>query len=149
MNNTLKTNQFLTVICLLILLSTEVLSRQKNTPIKDSHHHNNHGHASNHSHPATELDINKTQKSMAQQTLSCEQSITAEVNGLVCDFCARALEKVFSKEDAVDHINVNLDQGLIGIHFHENQSITQDELTQLITDSGYNVVNYKTGCANE
>ena len=29
------------------------------------------------------------------------------VNGMVCDFCARAIEKVFMKQDAVESIDVN------------------------------------------
>ena len=30
------------------------------------------------------------------------------INGLVCDFCARALEKVFMNENSVSGLTVNL-----------------------------------------
>lgn len=62
-----------------------------------------------------------------------------DVNGLVCDFCARALEKVFGKQDAVDNINVDLDTKVITIHFKEGLSLDDETITGLITDSGYNV----------
>lgn len=78
-----------------------------------------------------------------------EQAVKAEldgdvhvsVNGLVCDFCARALEKVFSKEEAVSAIDVDLDSKLITVDFNEGQSLSDEQLTQLITDAGYNVEN--------
>lgn len=66
-------------------------------------------------------------------------TIYADVNGLVCDFCARALEKVFGKQDAVESIIVDLDSKVITIHFNEGQSLSDDKITDLITDSGYNV----------
>ena len=61
------------------------------------------------------------------------------VNGLVCDFCARALEKVFGKEEAVKAIDVNLDTKIITVNFNEGQTLSDEKITQLITDAGYNV----------
>jgi Copper chaperone len=61
------------------------------------------------------------------------------VNGLVCDFCARALEKTFGKKDEVETINVDLNEKIVTIHFHEGRTLDDETLTQIITDSGYNV----------
>ena len=61
------------------------------------------------------------------------------VNGLVCDFCARALEKVFGREEAVKSIDVNLDSKIITVNFNEGKSLSDKRLKQLITDAGYNV----------
>ena len=61
------------------------------------------------------------------------------VNGLVCDLCARALEKVFSKEAAAKAIDVNLDTKIITINFNDGQSLSDDRVTELVLDSGYNV----------
>ncbi len=66
-------------------------------------------------------------------------TVYADVNGLVCDFCARALEKVFGKQEAVESINVDLDEKVITVHFNEGQSLDNETITQLITDAGYNV----------
>ena len=62
-----------------------------------------------------------------------------DVNGLVCDFCARALEKVFSKQQEVESINVNLDDKIITINFKSSKNLDDATITKLITDSGYNV----------
>lgn len=68
------------------------------------------------------------------------QTIRVDVNGLVCDFCARALEKVFGREDAVDAIDVDLDTKIITIRFKDGKNLDDETITGLITDSGYNVV---------
>ncbi len=67
------------------------------------------------------------------------KTVYADVNGLVCDFCARALEKVFSKQEEVSTISVDLDTKVITIELKEGQSLSEDKITQLITDSGYDV----------
>lgn len=61
------------------------------------------------------------------------------VNGLVCDFCARALEKTFGKKDEVKAIDVNLETKIVTVNFVEGQTLDDETLTQIITDSGYNV----------
>lgn len=65
--------------------------------------------------------------------------VHVSVNGLVCDFCARALEKVFGKEEAVKAIDVNLDTKIITVNFNKGQTLSDEKITQLITDAGYNV----------
>lgn len=81
----------------------------------------------------TALIISLTSPAFASGT------VYADVNGLVCDFCARALEKVFGRQEAVSDINVNLDSKVITINFVEGQSLDDETIVQLITDSGYNV----------
>lgn len=63
-----------------------------------------------------------------------------DVNGLVCDFCARALEKVFGKQDAVNTIGVDMDTKVITIDFKADKTLDDATITTLVTDAGYNVV---------
>lgn len=66
-------------------------------------------------------------------------TVYVDVNGLVCDFCARALEKVFKKEASVESIKVDLDKKVVSIHFNPDQKLEDKKIKQLITDAGYNV----------
>jgi len=68
-------------------------------------------------------------------------TIVAKVNGLVCDFCAQALKKVFKKEDAVETISVNLDAGEVRVFLKQGQTLSDDRLAKLIRKSGYSLVN--------
>lgn len=79
------------------------------------------------------------------ENVAAKDKVFVSVNGLVCDFCARALEKVFSKRDEVVGINVNLDKGEVLVAMREGQTINDETLTQLITDSGYNLTAIKRG----
>lgn len=65
--------------------------------------------------------------------------ITIDANGLVCDFCARALEKVFMKQDSVTGIDVNLDNGVILISLKDGMTMDDATITKLVTDAGYNI----------
>ncbi len=82
----------------------------------------------------------------AKAAETCNNEIRVEVNGLVCDFCARALEKVFYKQENVTDINVNLDDGLVIVGMKPDTTLEDETLTKLITDSGYNVRNILEGC---
>ena len=66
-------------------------------------------------------------------------TVYAYVNGLVCDFCARALEKTIGKQEAVKSIKVDLKDKIITINFIENQILKDNIITQLINDAGYAV----------
>ena len=65
--------------------------------------------------------------------------IEVRVKGLVCDFCAQSISKLFSKEKSVKAIDVNLDQGMIKIDLKDGYKMDDTKITKLITDSGYNV----------
>lgn len=66
--------------------------------------------------------------------------ISLTVNGLVCDFCAQAIEKVFMRRGEVSGINVNLNNGEIIISSKADQYLRDEMIETLILDAGYNLV---------
>ena len=72
-------------------------------------------------------------------TSSFAEHAEITINGLVCDFCARAMEKTFSKKDEVKNIDVNLDNGLITIFFNEGKTLDDKALKQGVLDAGYDL----------
>jgi copper chaperone CopZ len=69
--------------------------------------------------------------------------ISVKVNGLVCDFCAQSIKALFTKEAAVSGVAVDLNNGLITIDLKDRQQLDDARITQLVTDSGYSVVEIK------
>ena len=63
--------------------------------------------------------------------------ITIHVKGLVCDFCARSVEKTFSKTNEVESIKVDLDNGLIGLKLKDGGKLTDEKIKELIKANGY------------
>ena len=68
-----------------------------------------------------------------------DKKINVFVNGLVCDFCARSIEKIFKKDESVSNIEVNLEKMLITIYVNKNKILNDKTIKKLINDSGYDV----------
>ena len=66
--------------------------------------------------------------------------IIVHVNGLVCDFCAQSLKKVFGKEESVNDIDVNLDTQTVTIDTKEGETINDTKIKELIEWGGYDLV---------
>jgi ABC-type Zn2+ transport system substrate-binding protein/surface adhesin len=104
------------------------------------HKHHEHEHNEDKHHDSEDLNV------AGIEGASCANSIDVSVNGLVCDFCAQALEKVFGKRSDVEGINVDLNEGKVSIAMKAGLDMDNETFTELITDSGYNVVNIHKGC---
>ena len=114
---------------LLLLLIFTVVGYAEQTHQHDQHQHH-HG-----------LNQQMSDDMTDEKILYCDTVVTTEVNGLVCDFCARAIEKVFKKRKEVSNISVDLSQGEITIWL--KGEIKDDVLTKMINDSGYTLVKIK------
>lgn len=71
---------------------------------------------------------------------SAQTMVTAKVNGMVCDFCARAVTKVFGKEDAVENVHVDLDNGEIHVTLKSDTELSDARVAELVKSSGYDLV---------
>jgi copper chaperone CopZ len=68
------------------------------------------------------------------------ETVLVKVNGLVCDFCAQGIQKVFGKKDEVQKVNVNLTEKLVTINFKPKKTMSDDAIKELITGNGFTVV---------
>ncbi|ABI75988.1 conserved domain protein [Hyphomonas neptunium ATCC 15444] len=75
----------------------------------------------------------------AAATQAKGEFVTAHVNGLVCDFCAQSIQKVFKKDAAVKGVHVDLDSGEIHISMNPGQTMEDAAIEKLIRKSGYSL----------
>ena len=68
------------------------------------------------------------------------ETIRATVNGMVCGFCATAIEKTFRKQPEVKGVNVDLDNRLVTVTTKDGQALDNAKITELLKNSGYSVV---------
>lgn len=66
-------------------------------------------------------------------------TIRATVNGMVCGFCATAIEKTFKKQPEVSTINVDLKDRLVTVTTKRGQTLDDSKVKKLLTNSGYSV----------
>ena len=77
------------------------------------------------------------------QAESADLKLEITVNGLVCDFCARAVEKVFKNEFELKSIGIDLSERLITVQLPAGTEISDEKIKELIVDSGYAFVAVK------
>ena len=65
--------------------------------------------------------------------------ITLIIKGMVCEFCVTTLEKEFRKESAIESLTISLDDSAIYIKTYPRQDITDDKLTEIVINNGYNI----------
>ena len=65
--------------------------------------------------------------------------ITIGLKGLVCDFCSIALNKTFKKNKAVAATYVDLDTKSLFVVLKDGNTLSDETLTQLVKNAGYNV----------
>jgi len=66
-------------------------------------------------------------------------TIEMQVNGLVCAFCARGIEKSFRKNPATADVVVSLEEKLVAVETKEGSDITDQQLRDTLTDAGYDI----------
>lgn len=79
---------------------------------------------------------------------SCETpQATAIVDGMVCDFCAQGLKKVFLKDPAVKDVQVDLTTKEVKILLRSGQQIDDVLINKNVDWAGYKVTKITHGCA--
>jgi copper chaperone CopZ len=71
------------------------------------------------------------------------ETILASVNGMVCAFCARGIEKSFQKQSAIDSVKVDLGKKLVTLNTKPDTTIDDATITKVITAAGYAVTGIK------
>ena len=77
-------------------------------------------------------------------SVSHSKTIKIGVEGMVCDFCAQSIEKVFLKQAGVEKVDVNLNNGRVIIKMadvfqDDEDGISNDRIEKLFLDAGYGV----------
>ena len=118
---------------LIIILFTFIFWSSINSYAQEHNHDNNEMDHGNH-----EMDKEK----IILQSGSIDPNgvlLTVAVEGMVCDFCAQAIQKVFLKKEEVAGITVDLDNQNVIIALKEDTDITDNIIEDLFINAGYNV----------
>lgn len=67
--------------------------------------------------------------------------VHVKVLGLVCDYCAKTIDKVFMGTGKVASTSVDLDDALVTINLKDDQTLDDAFIQEKITDAGYTVEN--------
>ena len=109
----------------------------------DSHEH--HGHAVHQNDVYVDgknYKLDKERFDKFKKNLNNVQVAIINVQGMVCDFCARGIEKAFLKDTKVKKIDVDLENGKVVIAFSLDKKIEFEEIKEKILMNGQNATDY-------
>ena len=68
------------------------------------------------------------------------QTLKAEVNGMVCAFCAQGIDKKLRALPATKDVYINLEQRIVAVEVKEGQTLAPETIKELVKEAGYDVV---------
>ena len=104
---------------------------------ESSNEHNGHIHETLVDGKKLEVDTEKFSKFV--EGLPQSQIAIVSVKGMVCDFCARGIEKTFRKDKAIQKINVDLSRGKVILAYSIDKEIVREEISRNILINGQNM----------
>ena len=65
--------------------------------------------------------------------------VVVDVLGVVCDFCATAMNRIFSKRDEVAAIYVDLDKKTLSLVINDGSDLSDEQIEKLAKRAGYRI----------
>ena len=125
-----------------ILILPSLALAEKNMHGDHADHNAHHGHEGHvamdyRDGTSTELDVPRFDEFVSDQ--AGNQIAVVSVTGMVCDFCARGIEKSFQKDVGFKKIDVDLDTGKVLIAYAPSTEIINEEIEKKILSNGQTV----------
>ena len=109
-----------------------------------------HEHKHEHEHGASDsgADVATATPATGRLTITPEieialanggNAVVAEVLGVVCDFCAVAMNKIFGRQEEVAAVYVDLDTKALNLVFKPGASLDDDAIAALAVQAGYRI----------
>ena len=105
----------------------------------DMHHHSHEGHLHDTMVNGKNLEVNAERFDKFMEGIIDMNIAIVSVQGMVCDFCARGIEKAFLKDLNVKKIDVDLDSGKVIIAYSKSIEIDPDSIKKKILMNGQNM----------
>ena len=107
----------------------------------DHQHHSHKDHANKTMVDGRHLQVDPERFNKFTKNLSSCNIAVVSVTGMVCDFCARGIEKTFKKDKSVLAIDVDLTKGKVLVAYEKSRAIDFDEIKNKILINGQNATN--------
>jgi copper chaperone CopZ len=106
----------------------------------DHMHHSHEGHLHEQLVDGKKLEVDPIRFDKFVMGLKDLQIAVVNVQGMVCDFCARGIEKTFTRDKNVKKIDVDLSKGKVLIAYNNSQEIKFDDIKEKILINGQNAI---------
>jgi hypothetical protein len=109
----------------------------------NTHHHQSHGahsveHGGDTTDPGSSATLTRTDE-IDRALAAGGAPIVADVLGVVCDFCAIAMNKIFGNQPEVAAVYVDLDTKALSLVLSPSGSLSDAEIADLAVQAGYRI----------
>ena len=122
------------IFALYVLFSTAIWADSARVAVPDSAA----GHVHQDRIERTMLAVDQTRFAAFIDNLGDSRIAVVRVQGMVCDFCARGIEKNFKQDSNVRKIDVDLSRGKVLIAYTAGSAIHFPDIQQKILENGQN-----------
>ena len=145
---------------IIALISTPVVAlddqKNKDHSMHEMHHGADHDHEE-HDHDDHAADNSTSHKSNGEQAVITKtdeilaalgaggEPVVVDILGVVCDFCAKAMNKTFGKREEVAATYVDLDTKAMSLVFNPGVSLDDETINKLVKKSGYRAAAIRRG----
>ena len=104
----------------------------------------NHNHSHHHDVyvQGEKLEVDQERFKTFLNGLSNSQVAVVNVNGMVCDFCARGIERTFVRDKTVKKVDVDLERGKVLIAYTKDKEINFEDIKNKILANGQNAIDF-------
>ena len=152
MNILIKTLVMTTALCLSLFASAQEHHDHEKDAIQDMHGRRDHDHQATDSSHTSHDGHNASTGPTLTRTEDIESAlaqggepIVADVLGVVCDFCALAMNKIFGKREEVAAIYVDLDTKALSLVLVPDASMSDQTIADLAVQAGYRIADVRRG----
>ena len=146
----IKNIAIITALC--FCLPATAQQHHDNHAEHDMHEHHDHDHratdsdhAAHDGHHATGGPVLTRTEDIESALADGGEPIVADVLGVVCDFCALAMNKIFSKQEEVAAIYVDLDTKALNLVLAPGASMSDQTIADLAVQAGYRIAEVRRG----
>ena len=122
---------------IIFFFSTAVWGDSTQAQVHQSHDGHNHYEMLD----GVELEVDPSRLAKFIASLSNVQVAVVSVKGMVCDFCARGIEKTFYDDKSVEKVNVDLGAGKVLVAYSNTKKIDVDEIKNMFLINGQTATN--------
>ena len=154
MNLLIKNIAIITALCFCLPATAQEQHDHEIHATHDTHEHHDHdnhasdtGHGAHDGHQATGGPVLTRTEDIESALAEGGEPIVADVLGVVCDFCALAMNKIFSKREEVAAIYVDLDTKALSLVLAPGASMSNQTIADLAVQAGYRIAEVRRGDA--
>lgn len=135
-------NKYFLLALIVLTNITHAMDNNHGSHSQEGHQQDNQQHKSDSGVDGSLVPLDEKMYTSFISNINEGQIAIIDVNGMVCDFCARGIEKTFYKDEMVKKIKVSLESGKVLIAYSNDKKVSFEEIANIFLNNGQTAVGF-------